>query len=97
MRERDIEDHLAAAAEKHGALVRKVQWIGRRGCPDRVLFFPARRLPGGATLPARTLWVEVKAPGGKPEPYQLREHARMRAAGADVVVVDSVEAVDLLF
>jgi hypothetical protein len=47
-------------------------------------------------VPSRTIWVELKAPGVEPEPYQLREHARMRALGQRVEVIDSIEAVESL-
>lgn len=39
-------------------------------------------------------FVEAKAPGGKPTPGQLREHARLRAMGFDVQVFDSKEQSD---
>ena len=44
----------------------------------------------------RVLWVELKAPGQKPTAAQSREHARLRAVGQDVRVLDSVDAVDAL-
>ena len=47
-----------------------------------------------AWAPARTIWVELKAPGVKPEAHQLREHERMRAMGQRVVVIDSIEGVE---
>ena len=43
-----------------------------------------------------TVWVELKAPGVKPEAYQLREHERMRRMGQRVVVIDSIEGVEEL-
>lgn len=48
------------------------------------------------STPAKTLWVELKAPGEKARPSQLREHARMRAMGQRVVVIDSLEGVEEL-
>lgn len=39
-------------------------------------------------------WPELKAPGKKAEPHQLREHARMRKMGQRVVVIDSLAGVD---
>ena len=85
-RERDIERYLVEKAAQAGGETRKVQWIGRHGAPDRLVM-----------LPGRTLWVELKAPGEKAKPHQLREHARMRALGqVVVVVVDSFDGVDEL-
>ncbi|MEY2655319.1 MAG: hypothetical protein RLZZ524_2347 [Pseudomonadota bacterium] len=80
-----------------GGEVRKVKWIGRRGAPDRVLLMGYRRVNrDGFTEEGNTTWIELKAPGVKPEPYQLREHARMRRMGQRVVVIDSIEGVEEL-
>jgi hypothetical protein len=43
---------------------------------------------------ACSIFVELKAPGKKPTPGQLREHARLRELGFRVEVLDSTEAVD---
>lgn len=92
-RESHIEAYLVKCAKAAGGEVRKVQWIGRSGAPDRVVMLPecCREHPGG------TIWVELKAPGKKPEPHQLREHERMRRVGQRVEVIDSYEGVDALF
>lgn len=84
MREKDIEARLLRAVAKRGGHTRKVQWIGRRGCPDRLVM-----LPGG-----RSLWVELKAPWGRLSPHQMREHEVMRAMGLDVRVVASVADIE---
>jgi len=86
MRESTIEAALVERVRVLGGEVRKVTWLGRIGAPDRAVF-----LPGG-----RLLWVELKAPGAKPRPSQLREHARLRAMGQVVVVLDSLEGVEAL-
>lgn len=100
MRERDIEKYLVQRVKQLGGEVRKVSFIGHRGAPDRLLMLPERnRLVEDAvreTLPAATIWVELKAPGKKPEPHQLREHERMRKMGQRVEVIDSLEGVDEL-
>ena len=83
MRESQIERHLVKRVKELGGEVRKVQWIGRRGAPDRL-----------AMQPGRTLWVELKAPGEKAKPHQVREHERMRKMGQRVEIVDSCERVD---
>lgn len=41
-----------------------------------------------------TIWAELKAPGEKAKPHQVREHERMRRMGQQVEVVDSFERVD---
>lgn len=83
MRESKIEQHLVKVVKALGGEVRKVQWIGRKGAPDRMVM-----------LPGMTLWVELKATGIKAEAHQLREHKRMTDMGQQVVVVDSIEAID---
>ena len=40
IRERDIEKYLVKQTRAHGGVLRKVQWIGQRNAPDRVLFLP---------------------------------------------------------
>ena len=96
MRERDIERHLVKRVKELGGEVRKVQWVGRRGAPDRLVMWPAYPFLSLASMAWDSCWVELKAPGVKPEPYQLREHARMRAMGQRVVVIDSIEGVEEL-
>ena len=91
-RERDIEKHLVQRVKALGGEVRKVQWIGRRGAPDRLVMCPNIRRRGDDC----TIWVELKAPGVKAEVYQLREHERMRKMGQRVVVIDSIEGVEEL-
>lgn len=60
--------------------VRKVRWIGRRACPDR-LFLKA----------GRYIWIEFKAPGEPLRPDQVREIKRLRKHGAEVHVIDDIE------
>jgi len=84
VREAVIERYLVRAVQARGGLALKVEWIGRRGAPDRVVF-----LPGGVIV-----FVEVKAPGRTAKPHQVREHERMRALGVHVEVVDTKDKVD---
>lgn len=90
-RESDIEKYLVKRVIALGGEVRKVKWIGRRGAPDRVVW-----LPPTDKMKAQQVWVELKAPGKKPEPHQLREHQRMQKMGQIVAVIDSFELVDAL-
>lgn len=86
MREREVESHLVKRVKALGGEVRKVQWIGRRGAPDRVVM-----------LPSGSVWIELKAPGEKAKPHQQREHDRMRAMGQIVLVLDTIDAVEEWF
>lgn len=102
MRESDIEKHLVNRVVELGGEVRKVKWIGRRGAPDRLVMLPSTIKLAPTLFPkaygtgGRTIWVELKAPGEKPEPHQLREHERMRRMGQRVEVIDSIEGVEAL-
>lgn len=103
MRERDIENYLVKRVKAMGGEVRKVQWIGRRGAPDRLVMLPETwwkdmvfGIERDKRTPGRSIWVELKAPGVKPELYQLREHDRMRAMGQRVEVIDSLAGVEEL-
>lgn len=86
MREKTVEDYLVERVEALGGEIRKVKWVGRRKAPDRRVM-----------LPGRGCWVELKAPGKKPDRGQAREHKRMRDCGDVVLVIDSKELVDLHF
>lgn len=100
MRESDIEKHLVKRVKELGGEVRKVRWIGRVGAPDRLVMLPGVWQIGKdmslVWLRHPTTWVELKAPGAKPRPSQLREHDRMRSMGQRVVVIDSLEGVEEL-
>jgi hypothetical protein len=85
VRERDIEAYLVNRVQSLGGEIRKVNWIGRRGAPDRCVM-----------LDGKTIFIELKAPGVAAEPHQLREHARMRKMGQRVEVIDSLEGVEAL-
>jgi hypothetical protein len=90
IRERDIERRLVDRVKELGGEVRKVKWIGRRGAPDRLVMIKLKRK-------AKTIWVELKAPGEKAKPHQIREHLRMIAMGQTVVVIDSLDGIEELF
>ncbi len=84
MRESKIEAYLVDRVKALGGLAWKFVSPGLIGPPDRFV-----ALPG-----AQMFFVEVKQLGEKPDPWQERRHAELRAVGATVWVVDSIEAVD---
>lgn len=92
--ERDVERYLVRRCEALGWEIRKLKWIGRIGAPDRLVL--ATRRDKEDHLEGVVLFVELKAPGQKLRIAQEREHARMRAARANVFMVDSLTAVDSL-
>lgn len=82
-----VQAYTKAELEKLGALVRKIRYEGRNGCPDLLVL-----LPGGVVW-----FVEVKKDEATgPDPHQAREHERMRNRGANVFVVGSKSQVDSL-
>lgn len=83
MLERDIEAYLVKRCKEIGALCDKFCSPQRRSVPDRLI-----------TFNGRVLFVELKATGKKPTEAQVRDHERRRAAGAEVVWLDSKEQVD---
>lgn len=104
MKESAIEDYLTKRVRELGGEVRKVQWIGRKGAPDRLVMLPwdAWLCTESRDQPT-TIWVELKAEGlaalfphTPHERQQHREHERMRAMGQRVVVIDSYAGVEEL-
>lgn len=85
MLERDIEAYLVKCCKEIGALCDKFVSPQRRSVPDRLI-----------TFSGRVLFVELKATGKKPTEAQVRDHERRRAAGAEVVWLDSTDGVDWL-
>ena len=84
MRESTIEKRLKRGIEALGGLCEKFTSPGRRSVPDRLV-----SLPGG-----RIVFVELKAPKKEPTALQAKDHARRRALGFDVRVINTVEKVD---
>lgn len=86
-REREIERYLVKRVKEKGGEIRKVQWIGRRGAPDRLVMLP---------WPAHHIFVELKRPGEGLRYDQFKEHCKMLAFGIDVRTIDSIEKVEEL-
>jgi hypothetical protein len=85
IRERDIEKYLRDEIRRAGGRAYKFVSPGNNGVPDRVIL-----LPGG-----RIVFAELKAPGKTPTPLQAAQHAKIRALGFKVYVIDSKEAADI--
>lgn len=73
-----IEDYLGKIAHRHGFLYYKFTSPAHSGVPDRILIGHGK-----------TIFVELKRPGGDPRILQKRVFADMRKHGAMVYVVDS--------
>ena len=85
MLERDIEKALVKRIKALGGLCEKFVSPNKRGVPDRVILLPLRRV----------IFVEVKSCGKVPTKLQLRDHARRRELGFEVVVIDSIDAINM--
>jgi hypothetical protein len=94
MRESTVEKHLRKKATAAGALVRKMIWPGHRGAPDRLVIWPEGHHLNWSEGSPDIHFVELKAPGKKPDPHQEREHEKLRSMGCAVYTLDSLEAVD---
>jgi len=70
IRESIVEKQIRLWAMDRGIQVRKFTSPGRKGVPDR-LFFKA----------GKHLFLEIKRPGEKPEPLQLREMRILNSEG----------------
>jgi hypothetical protein len=77
-----IEKYLDKRVKALGGFTRKLKYIGRRGAPDRLVFYKGVR------------FVELKAPNKKPDPVQMGEHATMTTQGAIVHVLSNLYEVD---
>lgn len=84
MLERDVENHLRDEVKRLGGVAFKFVSPGNDGVPDRLVC-----LPGG-----RVAFVELKAPGKKPTPLQVRQMERLQELGFSAMVLDSIEAVN---
>ena len=87
MREREIEAYFVKRVREAGGLQRKFVSPGHRGVPDRIVIMDSAK-------DSSVHFVELKAPGEKLRPDQVREHKKLYDAGAEVWVLDSKEAVD---
>lgn len=83
MRERYIESKFCQAVKAKGGLALKFVSPGMVGVPDRIVL-----LPGG-----KVYFVELKAPGKKPSPKQVKIAAVFSKFGHEVRVIDSTAKV----
>jgi hypothetical protein len=84
MREKEIETYLRDRVKKAGGKAYKFESPGNDGVPDRLVLFPGNRIS----------FVELKAPGKKPRPLQLKQMRDISAFGCEVLVIDSKKGVD---
>ncbi len=83
MRERDVEQSLVRAVKKLGGLCPKFVSPGLDGVPDRIILMPG----------ARIAFAELKAPGKKMRPLQVKRKGQLEALGFQVYCIDRPEQI----
>ena len=83
MREKQIEQKLVKTVRAAGGICPKLVCPGTDGMPDRMVL-----LHGG-----HIAFAEVKAPGQRPRPLQVRRHEQLRSLGFRVFVLDDPERI----
>lgn len=84
MCEREIENYLRIQVKKAGGKAYKFESPGNDGVPDRIVLFPGNKI----------YFVELKSPGKKPRPLQLKQMRDIESFGCNVLVIDSKQGVD---
>lgn len=84
MLESAVEKKLKKKIEKLGGLCLKFHPESKSGMPDRLVI-----LPGG-----QMYWVELKKPGEKARPLQLKRKKQLEALGCKCFIVDSPESLN---
>lgn len=79
--EKEIEQKLKRRVEGKGGLCLKFTSPGWIGAPDRICLWPGGRIS----------FYEIKRPGAKPRPIQLRRLEQLRRLGFKAEVIDSEE------
>ncbi len=83
MREKVIERKLTLMVKKQGGICPKFVSPGFDGMPDRIVLLPGSHIA----------FVEVKAPGQKPQALQVSRHTLLRRLGFRVYILDSEEQI----
>ena len=83
MRERDVEKSLVRAVKKMGGICPKFVSPGLDGVPDRIILMPG----------ARIAFAELKAPGKKMRPLQVKRKRQLESLGFRVYCIDSKEQI----
>ena len=78
-----IERHLRVSVKKMGGMAVKFVSPGLDGVPDRIVLLPGRKIA----------FVELKAPGKKPRPLQVKRMRQLKCLGFPVFVIDGVEQI----
>lgn len=78
MLEREVEQALVREVRKHGGIAPKLTSPNNAGMPDRLVILPK----------GKVCFVELKRPGQKPRPLQIRQMQRLTNLGCMVRTLD---------
>ena len=83
MREYVIENEFVKAIRKAGGVAYKLNSLTANGLPDRLVLF----------FPAKTVFVELKAPGKQMRPLQRKRRYQLQKLGFPVLCIDRFEQI----
>ena len=83
MRETEIEKEFIKSVRSKGGTAIKLVSPSMNGLPDRLVL-----MPGG-----HCFFAEIKAPGEKMRPLQLKRMQQIKNLGFDVFCIDSIEKI----
>jgi len=83
MIEKDVERALVRAVKNMGGISPKFVSPGLDGVPDRIVLLPMGRIA----------FVELKSPGKKMRPLQIRRKKQLESLGFRVYCIDSTEQI----
>ena len=83
MRENAIEKEFVKAVREAGGIAYKLTSQTANGLPDRLVLF----------FPAKTVFVELKAPGKVLRPLQRKRRCQLKKLGFPVLCIDSVSQI----
>ncbi len=83
MLEKEIEQALGRAVKNIGGWCLKLSCPGMDGVPDRLVLLPE----------GKCAFVELKAPGKKPRPLQIKRMRQLSSLGFSCFVIDGKEQI----
>lgn len=83
MREKAVEQQLMQSVKRMGGIALKFVSPGVDGVPDRLILLPKKHIA----------FIEVKAPGKKMRPLQMKRKQQLEALGFQVYCVDNPEQI----
>lgn len=86
MLEKKIERQLVKSVKAKNGLCLKFNCLSMNGVPDRIILMPFGKF----------CFVEVKAPGKKLRPLQMKRKKQFESLGFDVYVIDDITRIDEL-